>query len=72
MPNPGVVVATGYVATHPMIFNSICPKNSKNSRFEELKEIYGDIYIYIYVAERASGTPPAGVWCIYEGMWEIM
>jgi hypothetical protein len=24
------------------------------------------------VSERASGTPPAGVWCIYEGMWEIM
>ncbi len=28
--------------------------------------------IYIYVVERASGFPPAGVWCIYEGMWEIM
>ena len=26
----------------------------------------------IYVEERASEDPPAGVWCIYVAMWDCM
>ena len=43
--------------THPMLFNSICPKNSKNSRLKEFKEICGDIYV--------AETPPLQECAVY-------
>jgi hypothetical protein len=55
--------------SHPLLFNSICPKNSKNSRLKELKEIYWDMYMWRRKRAARGVMEIEGVLFVYYFLW---